>query len=379
VADYPGVYGPVAVVENQATGSRQIVLNSRQHLSGTRHAMSSQLHQGWVPLLFCSHPDRVLTIGMAAGISSAAILDYPVKELDAVELVPEVVRAARENFGEWNHALFSDPRAKVMIGDGRVVLARLPGKFDAIICDLFFPTEDSTANLYSRDFFQRAKDHLQPGGLFCLWLPCYQQDAQTAGVVIHSFLDAFPNAVLVRSNLDPEQPVVGLLGSMQPIPVSHDFLASRLASLADTAIPRQSPFFRSPENAELLFAGDLRASRPGFSEFPITTDDSPLYAFLGPSKRQPGERLIGIPFLDWIGKRFPEPRFPSCDLGGMPPEELFNSMRAANYYFAATVALSVVPGDTRSPEVRENQFNASLQRARSLSPQAQLPEDALGQ
>jgi spermidine synthase len=378
IADYTGFYGPVCVVENQVTGSRQILLNSRQRLSGTERAMSSQWHQGWVPLLFCRDPERVLTIGMAAGISSGATLDFPIKELDAVELIPEVVRAARENFSEWNHDLFHDPRAKIIVGDGRVVLTESPGKFDVIICDLFFPTEDATANLYSRDFFQRAKDHLRPNGLFCLWLPCYQHDAQSAGIVIHTFLDVFPNAILIRSNLDPLQPVIGLLGSSQAIPVSRSYLAGRLASLAGTSIPQRSPFFRSPENAQLLFAGDLRSCHPDFSEFASTTNDYPLFSFIGPHEPRAGERLVGIPFLDWIGRRFLEPNYPSCDLGDGQPEDLLSSTRAANYYFAAAIAQVALPGDTRSPDARQSQAFQSLMQAQSLSQKVQLPDDILG-
>jgi len=378
IANYSGFYGPVSVVKNQETDSRQILLNSRQRLSGTQHALSSQWHQGWVPLLFCPHPERVLTIGMAAGITSGATLDFPIKELDAIELVPEVVRGARENFSEWNNHLFSDPRVKVMTGDGRVILGRLPGKFDAIICDLFFPTEDATANLYSRDFFQRAKDHLQSDGVFCLWLPCYQHDAKTAGMIIHTFVEVFPNAILIRSNLDPIQPVIGLLGSPQPISVSRPFLAKRLSSLGGTIPSQQSPFFRSSENAQLLFAGDLHACDPDFSEFPITTDDSPLYAFWGPREPKPRERLIGTTFLNWIGRRFLEARYPSCNLENTSPQDLLSSTRAGNYYFATAIALSEIPTDSRSPETREKQIISSLQQAKNLSPKVELPQESLG-
>jgi len=379
VADYSGCYGPVSVVDKLSTGSRQIVINSRQHLSGTRSAMSSQRHEGWVPLLFCRNPERVLTIGMAAGISADAMLDFPIKQLDAVELIPEVVQAAHDHFGEWNHRLFSDPRVKIMIGDGRVVLGRLPDKFDAIICDLFFPAEDETANLYSRDFLSHARDHLQPDGLFCLWLPCYQQDEESAGMVIRTFLEVFPNAILVRSNFNPEQPVIGLLGSGKPIPVSQSFLAARLATLAGTFPGEQSPFFRSPENAALLFAGDLRSCNPSFEHFPLTTDDKPLFSFNGPREPRVGQRLIGIPFLNWIGNRFMEAKYPSCELDNTSPADLLGSMRAANHYFAAAVEQRVLPGDTRSEETRNNQVFKSLARAQGLSPKVQLPDEAQGQ
>ncbi len=374
IADYTGAYGPVVIVEDRNTGSRQILLNSRQRLSGTQRALSSQRHQSWVPLLFCRHPERVMTIGMASGISAAAALDFPVRELHAVELVPEVVQAAREHFGEWNRRLFTDPCVHLHVGDGRVILAQSPEKFDAIICDLFFPTEDSSANLYSREFFERGRERLNPGGVFCLWLPCYQHTAQTAGSIVRTFADAFPRAGVVRSNLDPIQPVVGLLGSNEPLPISRDFISAQLR-----AIGPRSAFFESPENAWLLLAGDLHAADPDFAAFPLTTDDRPLLAYLGPRQPPPRERLVGMTFLDWIGRRFVRPLYPSCDLGDTAPEDLLASVRAANLYFAAAVADSRIPGDSRSEDTRLRQTRSYLQRAQALQPAAHLPIEALGQ
>jgi spermidine synthase len=368
----------VSVVEDRASGSRQILLNSRQRLSGTRGALSSQRHQSWVPLLLCRKPERVITIGMAAGISAAAALDFPVKELLAVELVPEVAAAAHDHFSEWNRALFSDPRARVIIGDGRVTLAQSSGAFDAIICDLLFPAEEGTAHLYSRDFFATARARLNPGGVFCLWLPCYQLTPQTAGVVVRTFLDVFPNAVAVRANFDPLQPVIGLLGSGEAIPMSRDYFAARLASPDVAALAARSPFLRSPDHALLLLVGDLRAAEPGFDAFEPTTDHAPLFAFIGPRQPRGKERLFGFPFLDWIGRRFPQARFPSCDLGVTPPEGLLSNVRAGNFYMAAAAANGVLPGDTRPEEVRLRQVRQSLERARALAPAALLDFGDLG-
>jgi spermidine synthase len=365
VAAYAGAYGPVAVVENRENGSCQILLNSRQRLSGTRRALASQRHQSWVPLLLCRKPERVVTLGMAAGISAAAALDFPLKELHAVELVPEVTAAARAHFGEWNAALFTDPRSHVYTGDGRVVLARLPGLFDAIICDLFFPAEDGTASLYSREFFQASRARLSPGGLFCLWLPCYQQTPQTAGIVIRTFTEVFPCAIAVRANLDPLQPVIGLIGASEPIPLSDETLDARL-----TASTVPSPFFRSASAARLLFVADLHSAEPGFSEFPATTDDRPLFAYLGPRQPRGKERLFGFPLLDWIGKRALRPTYPSVALGTTPPERLLAALRAGNLLYAAAAAELSVPGDTRPAALREQQVGDYLRRASALCPEA---------
>ncbi len=377
IATYHSSYGPVSVVENRGTQSRSLLLNSQQRLNGTGHALLSQLHQGWVPLLFARRCDRVITIGMASGISTAAVLDFPVTELRAFELVPQVVRAAHEHFAPWNSRLFSDPRVKIETGDGRVLLKQAPRSSDVIICDLLFPSEDSTANLYSREFFENAREQLTPGGIFCLWLPCYQHDAESAAVVIRTFVNVFPHAIAVRANLDPVQPVIGLIGSGQTIPMSRSFLARRLESVEGRRIALQSEFFRSPENAWLLLAGDLRAAQPEFEAGPLTTDNRPIFAYLGP--RSSGARsLVGMTFLNWIGRRFVRPLYPSCELEETPPGEVLASVRAAHHYFAAAVAESQIPGDRRSDSVRETQIATLFAKAKELNPKVTLSLESLG-
>ncbi len=373
-----GAYGPSLVVEDTSTGSRQILLNTRQRLSGTRAALSSQRHQSWVPLLFCQNPERVVTIGMAAGISAAAVLDAPVKELHSIELVPEVVQAAREHFSEWNAALFSDPRSHIHIGDGRQKLAQLPGTFDAIICDLFFPAEEGCALLYSREFFESSRRRLSPGGVFCLWLPCYQHTPQTAGSIIRTFTDVFPHAIAMRANFDPLAPVIGLIGASEPLPLSKPFLTAQLESPWAKSVASQSPLFRSPEHALLLLICDLHSAEPSFTDFPFITDNHPLLAWLGPRLPRGKERLHGFPFLDWVGKRALDARYPSCDLGATPAEHLLNAIRAGNFYFAASAANVVLPGDRRPETLRSQQVQGYHQRAVDLMPGAVVPLEILG-
>lgn len=374
IASTTGAYGPVSVVEDAQSGSRHILLNSRQRLSGTRNALSSQQHQSWLPLMLCRKPERVFTLGMAAGISASAALDLPIRELQAVELVPEVVHAARDHFAPWNAKLFSDPRARVIIGDGRHELAKASEGFDAIIADLFFPAEEGTTHLYSRDFFRLARSRLAPGGVFCLWLPCYQLTPHTGGILLRTFADAFPRAIIVRANFDPLQPVIGLIGSNDPLPFSREHFTQRLQGLSLS----ESAFLRSADHALLMLVGDVHAAEPGFGEFELTTDNMPVFAFHGPRPPRGKERLVGFPFLDWIGKRFLTPRYPSCDLGTTSADTLLAALRAANFYQAAATSNTVLESDTRPAEVREHQVRQLMDRAVKLAPWSMLELRDLG-
>ena len=87
--------------------------------------------------------------------------------------------------------------------------------FDVITCDLFNPVREGTASMYSADFFKEALLQLNQDGVFCLWLPSYQLNRDTAGIIVSTFISVFPNAIMVRGNLDPLQPTIGLLGSKE--------------------------------------------------------------------------------------------------------------------------------------------------------------------
>jgi len=343
VALYEGPSGIVATIDHDS-GSRHILLNQTYTLNGTGRALRAQKQESWIPLLFHRNPKRVCFIGMASGISAAAALDFPIAELDAVEVVPEVIRAAREQFAPWNRRLFADPRARIVGHDGRHVIRAAREPYDVIMVDLMLPAQDGTASLYSRDFFREVKAKLAAGGLFCLWLPTYQMDEEIAGVVIRTFLDVFPCAVAVRGNFDPLQPIVGLIGSADPIDGSAEFLARRLDGDAVRALAGESTFLRSSANARLLLLGDLVAAKQDFQVYPLNTDDRPAITFLGPKTIPQGRHLRAMPFLNWFGRRFVDRPFPSLLLGDTTREELVAGIRAGNYYFAAAISAVEVPG-----------------------------------
>ncbi len=71
---------------------------------------------------------------------------------------------------------------------------------------------------------------LSEDGLFCLWLPLYQHDAQMAGTAIRTFTEVFPCVIAVRGNFDPLQPTMALLGSRKEFDLSQAYLKASLES-----------------------------------------------------------------------------------------------------------------------------------------------------
>ena len=67
-----------------------------------------------------------------------------------------------------------------------------PEKFDIITSDPIHPWVKGSATLYSREYFELVKQHLNPGGIVTQWVPLYESDADTVKSEIATFFEVFP-------------------------------------------------------------------------------------------------------------------------------------------------------------------------------------------
>jgi spermidine synthase len=124
-----------------------------------------------LPLAFHKgRPESALIICFGMGTTYRSALSWNI-ETTAVELVPGV----KEAFGFY-HAdapqVLENPRGRIVIDDGRRYLNRTKQKFDVIVIDPPPPIEAAGSNLlYSKEFYELAKQHLKPGGILQAWLP----------------------------------------------------------------------------------------------------------------------------------------------------------------------------------------------------------------
>jgi spermidine synthase len=136
---------------------------------------------------------NALIVGLGGG-SLVPLLGEKGIELEAVELSPEVIELARGYF-EMNL-----PADKVHEEDGRVFLARHPGRYDVVILDAF-SGDRMAMTLVSREGLQTAKASLGPGGLLVLntWgIDTEKGKPNRVGAAIRATLqDVFPHVLAV--------------------------------------------------------------------------------------------------------------------------------------------------------------------------------------
>ena len=206
-----GREGVLLIIENEQQG-RGILVNNQYVLGDTGFARDER-REVLLPMLLHPQPKRVGCIGLATGISAGAALDYSAEsKLTAVELSRLVTEAAAQHFSEFNGGLADNPRAQVVIEDGRTYLSAFRDHFDVIVGDLYRPYGAGEGRLFSVEHFRAARRALRDGGHYCQWLPMYQLTEEHFGIIAASFLKVFPDAELIRANHSADNPILGLVG-----------------------------------------------------------------------------------------------------------------------------------------------------------------------
>jgi spermidine synthase len=116
-------------------------------------------------LLAHPSPRRVLLLGGCLGGGAREALRHPVLEVDCIELDPELVDLARRFGGPALRAPLDDPRLHVIIDDGRRVVSRSEGLYDAILVGMPGPSSALVNRFYTEEFFASARRALRPGGV----------------------------------------------------------------------------------------------------------------------------------------------------------------------------------------------------------------------
>ncbi len=187
--------------------------------ASTGDDMPTQITVGLLPILV--HPQvpglkpKVLLIGYASGVTAGAVLQYPVRHLDVVELEPSIMIASRF-FEHVNHRPLHDKRTRVIADDGRNFLSATARRYDVIINEPSNPWITGVSNLFTRDYFRIAKNRLEPGGIFCTWAQTYEIAPRRIKSIYKAFTEVFPHVyVFSATSLSSDTFIVGSLRELR--------------------------------------------------------------------------------------------------------------------------------------------------------------------
>lgn len=143
-------------------------------------------------MVFTPQRERVLMIGLGGGTFTSVLRrHYPALWIDAVEIDPVVVQAARRFFG-----VREDSRFRIHIEDGAAFIGRASHSYDLILLDAY--TQDGIPkHLATLEFFNAVKASLSDNGVAVI---NFYVDEYTERVVGNLFRTAFPGTACARSS-----------------------------------------------------------------------------------------------------------------------------------------------------------------------------------
>jgi spermidine synthase len=198
--------------------------------------MKLQRMLGHITTLVPKAPTKVLVIGCGAGVTAGAVsIDPLVKDQTIAEIEPLVPQVVSTYFAEHNFDVVRNPKVTVHLDDARHYLLTTDEKFDAITSDPLDPWVKGAATLYTREFFQVVKDHLNPGGVVTLFVQLYESTDAAVKSEIATFLEAFPNGAVFANTVNGQGYDLVLFGQLEGR-INVDAVQARLDDPANAGI-----------------------------------------------------------------------------------------------------------------------------------------------
>jgi spermidine synthase len=233
---------------------------------------------GHMPMLLSKEANNALLVGLGSGITLGAMEQYPLKEIDVVEIEPAVVEAAGY-FSEANNNALDDPRVKLHIRDGRNFLLTTQNRYDVIVSAVSDPWITGVSNLFTREYFEELSNKLNYDGIVTLWFQNYRISNDDFKIGLNTFASVFPYVSLWFHYSSTADLIV--IGSKSKHFIDMNLLYARFGDKnvrRDLArIEITDPF----EILNLLLIGnsDIRSYIKGSN---INTDDRPILEFTLP-------------------------------------------------------------------------------------------------
>jgi spermidine synthase len=201
---------------------------------------------------------KVLVIGCGAGVTAGAVSIDPYLEQETIaEIEPLVPSVVSTYFGDHNFNVIKNPKVRVQLDDARHYLMTTKEKFDAITSDPLDPWVKGAAMLYTREFFEIVKAHLNPGGVVTLFVQLYESNTAAVKSEIATFMEAFPNGVVWGNTQDGRGYDLVLMGTVEPLQINVDEIQAKLNR------PEYAPVVRSLGEVGLGSAVDLFSTYAG--------------------------------------------------------------------------------------------------------------------
>jgi spermidine synthase len=250
-----------------STGEKDQVLFSNGKFEGSDNLQIQGLAQigiAAIPSLYTHNFDRALLIGLGTGHSALALSQAGYGQIEIAEFAPGIIEAAQTRFARLDQGVLKSPKVKLEVEDGRHVLLAGRGKgYDLIAVEIASIWFAGATNVYSREFYELARNRLRPGGALQQWVQFHHISSREIATTIATVRSVFPYVSvwyagrqgIIVATMEPqigdaarEAMLVQRLGSLASQDLVREILHSRVAD--PKAVDRLIAAERSPVNTD---------------------------------------------------------------------------------------------------------------------------------
>jgi len=211
-------------------GAIEIDVNGHVEATTETFDMKLQRMVGHLPALLHPNPKSILGIGFGAGVSAGTFTTYPgIEHITVCEIEPVIPPAATRYFAQQDYDVMDNPRTRIIYDDARHYVLTTTEKFDIIASDPLDVFVKGTAALYSKEYFESVKQHLNPGGMFSLYVPLYESDVPTVQSELATFFQVFPYGTVWANTINGQGYDMVFLGQAEPLKINLDEIEARWA------------------------------------------------------------------------------------------------------------------------------------------------------
>jgi spermidine synthase len=270
-----GMNASIAVSESREQGIRNFHVSGKIEASNWPQDMRLQRMLGDLPALIHPQPRSVLVVGCGAGVTAGSFtVFHGIEKITVCELEALVPKIAARFFSTENYDVLKSPRTRVIYDDARHYLLTTRDQFDIITSDPIHPWVKGSAALYTQEYFELVKKHLNPGGIVTQWVPLYESTPGAVKSEIATFFEVFPNGTIWSNDQDGKGYDLVLLGQAGETTIHLDKIEQRLArpEYSDVAQSLQTTGFKSALGLFATYAGQAHDLAPWLKDSQINRD-----------------------------------------------------------------------------------------------------------
>ena len=155
---------------------------------------------GALPFAYYPNARRVANIGMGSGQTTHTLLgNSRIEQVDTIEIEREMASASRQ-FGAAVERAYQDPRSQIIIEDAKTYFSLHNSVYDIIIAEPSNPWVSGVASLFSTEFYQTVKKHLEDDGVFVQWIQIYEFSDSLAESIMKALTENFDDFAIYATD-----------------------------------------------------------------------------------------------------------------------------------------------------------------------------------